>query len=189
MENCQLRCHLQIWQDDVLRPKILLSDFTPIMFWETAGIDCGETPLPRSLDLWRDTSITDGCPTRKLCNDALLHPISPIATSISKKKTTNQTATRPAVLTLDIEGAFNQIHPSTLLEIMSQCQMPSYLTNWVAAFNTDQKIAFGFDQQSEDPQPYHCGLPQQSLISPILFLIYSNVMLEKQHYPADAIDT
>jgi len=77
--------------------------------------------------------------------DALLRTISPIATSISKRKTTNQNPTRPAVLTLDIEGTFNQVHPSTLLEIMSQRQMPSYLTNWVAAFNTDWKIAFGFD--------------------------------------------
>jgi len=67
--------------------------------------------------------------------------------------------------------------------------MPSYLVEWVAAFNTDRKIAFGFDQQSEEPQPYRCGLPQGSPISPILFLVYSNAMLEKQHYPADAIDT
>jgi len=121
--------------------------------------------------------------------DALLRTISPITTSISKRKTTNQNPTRPAVLTLDIEGAFNQVHLSTLLEIMSQRQMPSYLTNWVAAFNTDRKIAFGFDQQSEEPQPYQCGLPQGSPISPILFLIYSNAMLEKQHHPGDAVDT
>jgi len=121
--------------------------------------------------------------------DALLRTITPIANSISKKKTTNQTPTRPAVLTLDIEGAFNQVHPPTLLQVMQQRRMPSYLIEWVAAFNTDRKIAFGFDQQSEEPQPYRCGLPQGSPISPILFLIYSNAMLERQHYPADAIDT
>jgi len=121
--------------------------------------------------------------------DALLCTISPIATSISKRKTTNQNPTRPAVLTLDIKGVFNQVHPSTLLEIMSQRQMPSYWTNWVAAFNTDRKIAFGFDRQSKEPQLYQCGLPLGSPISPILYLIYSNVMLEKQHHPGDAVDT
>jgi len=72
---------------------------------------------------------------------------------------------------------------------MRQRQMPSYLVKWVAAFNTDQKITFGFDMQSEEPQTYQCGLPQGSPVSLILFLVYSNTMLEKQHYPANAIDT
>jgi len=50
--------------------------------------------------------------------DALLRAITPIANSISKKKTTNQNPTRPAVLTLDIEGAINQVNPLMLLEVM-----------------------------------------------------------------------
>ena len=67
--------------------------------------------------------------------------------------------------------------------------MPVYLTNWVAAFNTVRKMAFGFDRQSEPPQPYRCRLPQGSPISPILFLIYSNAMMENQNDTTDAINT
>ena len=67
--------------------------------------------------------------------------------------------------------------------------MPQYLTEWVTAFNTDWKIAFGFDQQSEQPQPYRCGMPQGSPVSPALYLIYSNAMLERSHQAHNVIDT
>jgi len=60
---------------------------------------------------------------------------------------------------------------------------------WVTAFNTDRKITFGFDQQSEQPQPYRCRLPQGSPVFPALFLIYSNTTLEKSHQPHNAVDT
>jgi len=49
--------------------------------------------------------------------DALVRTLTPISEAISKKKTSTtamNAALRPAVLTLDIEGAFNQVHPETL---------------------------------------------------------------------------
>jgi len=79
--------------------------------------------------------------------DALLRTITPIAAAISKKKT-KKGAPHPAVLTHVIEGTFNQVHPTTLQEVMHQRRMPTYLTNWISAFNTDRKISFGFDQKS-----------------------------------------
>jgi len=52
--------------------------------------------------------------------DALLRTITPIVRAISQKKAANRTPLRPAVLTHDIEGAFNQVHPATLREVMQQ---------------------------------------------------------------------
>jgi len=52
--------------------------------------------------------------------DALLRTITPIVRAISQKKEANRTPLRPAILTHDIEGAFNQVHPATLREVMQQ---------------------------------------------------------------------
>ena len=104
--------------------------------------------------------------------DALLHTITLISKAISMKKTWKTKPFPPvAVLTHDIEGAFKQGQPVTLREVMHLRRLPTYLTDWVTAFNTDHKIVFGFDQQSEKPQSYRCSLPQGSPVSPILFLI------------------
>jgi hypothetical protein len=47
--------------------------------------------------------------------DTLLRTITPIATAISTKKiSTKKIVLRPAVLTYDIEGAFNQVYPVIL---------------------------------------------------------------------------
>jgi len=144
-----------------------------------AALRCGATHLSQMAAQPENSAV-----------DALLRTITPSSKAISTKKTSKtEPVPCPAVLTHDIEGAFNQVHPLTLREVMHQRRLPTYLTDWVTAFNTDRKITFGFDQQSEKPQSYRCSLPQGSPVSPIIFLIFSNAMLEKQDYPADAIDT
>jgi len=52
--------------------------------------------------------------------DALLRTITPIARAISQKYAANKIPLRPAVLTYDIEGIFNQVHPAKLREAMQE---------------------------------------------------------------------
>ena len=56
--------------------------------------------------------------------------------------------------------------------------MPLYLTRWVISFMQNRTLSFCFDNCSEPPQPYNSGLPQGSPASPVLFLIYAQVLLE-----------
>jgi hypothetical protein len=118
--------------------------------------------------------------------DALLKILTPISTdlSITQKQAKGHQPCCPTLLAHDIEGAFNNMNPALLLQIMQQRGMPPYLCKWTCSFTTNRTLAFTFSEQLEDPKPFLCSLPQGSPASPILFLIYANAMLEIQHQPA-----
>jgi hypothetical protein len=67
--------------------------------------------------------------------------------------------------------------------------MPTYLRNWTRAFNEDHRLSFALDSRIEEPQPFRCGLPQGSPVSPILFLIYANAALENADKAGAVTDT
>jgi hypothetical protein len=60
------------------------------------------------------------------------------------------TPPRPGMLTHDIEGAFINTHPSLLDDVLRMRTMPTYLRNWVRAFNQDRRLGFGLDGCSDD---------------------------------------
>jgi hypothetical protein len=62
---------------------------------------------------------------------------------------------------------------------MEKRRMPRYLINWVKAFISNRTLSFSFDSQTEPPAPFKSGLPQGSLVSPILFLILANIVIEQ----------
>jgi ribonuclease HI len=67
--------------------------------------------------------------------------------------------------------------------------MPNYLRDWVRAFTTDRRLGFALDACNEEPQPFNCGLPQGSPVSPVLFLIYANAALERSSRAGNVTDT
>jgi hypothetical protein len=56
--------------------------------------------------------------------------------------------------------------------------MPLYIVNWVQQFLSNRTLSFSFDGQIEPPTSFSSGLPQGSLISPVLFLIMANIITE-----------
>jgi hypothetical protein len=61
---------------------------------------------------------------------------------------------------------------------MEKRQTPLYLINWVKAFTRNRTHSFSFDGQIEYPTPFNCGLPQGLPVSPILFQIVPNIVIE-----------
>jgi hypothetical protein len=121
---------------------------------------------------------------------ALLRVIDPVAYSLSQSHgILHSRPPRPGLLAHDIAGAFNNTHPALLDQVLEQRRMPTYLHNWTRAFNEDRRMSFTLDSRIEEPQPFRCGLPQGSPVSPVLFLIYANAALENTSKAGDVTDT
>lgn len=92
---------------------------------------------------------------------------------------------RPAFLANGIQGNVNNTDPARLVRIMEARQMPRYLSRRVSSFSKDRTLAFCFDNNSEEPQPYGSGLLQGFPTSPIHFIIYAKAMPEAPKHPKD----
>ena len=60
--------------------------------------------------------------------------------------------------------------------------MPQSLFNWVDSFLSDQKIQLMFDGQIQLPTDIEVRVPQGSPVSPILFLIYVQDIIQSQAF-------
>ena len=119
--------------------------------------------------------------------DALIRTLNPAALPLSMKRTTGQTPNRPALLTHDVQGAFDAVRPEILVSVLRRRRMPEYICDWVASFCANRSVRLSFDGQIDDSRPLFCGLPQGSPISPVLFLVYVAVALEQPGRPPVAI--
>jgi hypothetical protein len=84
----------------------------------TAGVQCGAVA---NNQMGRQAQIS--------AIDALLKTLNRISRDLGKRLNySKKKPLHPAVLTYDIEGAFNNTHPKLLVQVMHQRQMAQYLT-------------------------------------------------------------
>lgn len=84
--------------------------------------------------------------------------------------------TRPTMIANDIEGAFNWVVYSRLVEILRHNRFPDELIATIESFGSDRTLYYCFDGDQETPLLFLSGLPQGSPLSPILFVIYSSCL-------------
>lgn len=77
-----------------------------------------------------------------------------------------------SLLTLDVKGAFDTVLPGRLVRRLREQGWPDNLTRWVVSFTTDRIVQIRLDGEVGPPTAIHCGLPQGSPVSPILFMLY-----------------
>nr|CAX36787.1 hypothetical protein [Papilio dardanus] len=82
------------------------------------------------------------------------------------------------VVSLDVAKAFDRVWHKALLSKLPSFGLPEKLCTWIASFLEGRSIKVVVDGACSDPKPINAGVPQGCVLSPTLFLLHINDMLQ-----------
>lgn len=75
---------------------------------------------------------------------------------------------------LDVRGAFDNVNPSVLIEILSDVGVPGRVCKWIFSFLYERTMYVKFNNILHGPRLVYKGTMQGSTISPLLFNLYTS---------------
>ncbi|GIZ44655.1 hypothetical protein CKM354_000785200 [Cercospora kikuchii] len=86
-----------------------------------------------------------------------------------------------SLVTLDVQGAFNGVHPAILERRLGERGVPSKIVRWIRSFCEDRTGTVVMGRHvSECVRIAHAGIPQGSPLSPILYVFYNANLVESR---------
>ncbi len=83
------------------------------------------------------------------------------------------------ILFVDFSLAFNTIIPNLLLPKLTQFSVPTSVCQWINSFLTDRQQLVRLRKYTSSTRTIRNGAPQGCVLSPLLFLLYTNYCTSK----------
>ena len=86
-----------------------------------------------------------------------------------------------AIIMLDLSSAFDVVDFSILIQKMELYGFDEQSIKWLSSYLTDRSQRVLIDGHLSSPLPITVGLPQGSIMAPLLYLIFTNDLTEAVH--------
>lgn len=103
-----------------------------------------------------------------------LSTITQLTTTIHEVALTLDLAGQIDLIFLDFSKAFDRVSHSKLLIKLQKFGLPSFIINWIKQYLSNRTQFVDVDGYSSTRLPVTSGVPQGSVLGPILFLMYVN---------------
>ena len=82
----------------------------------------------------------------------------------------------------DLLKAFYMVDNKILLHKLEYCVIHGVCNDWFKSYLLDQKQFVSLNGSNSDLMPVNCSVPQDSVLGPLLFLIYINGLQKAVHH-------